>query len=427
METVTTELEASGYSAMLAPAGAELQRIAERANRLLAVTTELASAATALDVARVTLGIGLGVVEAARGTFGCVVPGGVNVIHTVGFDAAAQRVLLGLQVGDVGALTHCVLTGEPLYLRSALEYQTRFPWAYSKIGSVSPSQAFAGLPLIHENKVIGGIGLSFAQPTAFGAADRAFTLLLARAAAGALARAMTFDAANERSREADVLARAREDMLSIVAHDLRNPLNLLAGTAQLLVDDDLPAPKRRDLLNVSVRATHQMNRLIGDLLDAKRIQNGALPVHVESCPVESILSQIDETMRPLAEQAGIDFHVLLRAPAGACVVVDGVRIVQALGNLVANALKFTPRGGQVVVSASFGRRIVAFGVSDSGPGLSAESRGHLFERFWQAKTDRRGVGLGLTIVKGIAEAHGGRVVVRSILGTGSTFAVVCPR
>jgi signal transduction histidine kinase len=201
----------------------------------------------------------------------------------------------------------------------------------------------------------------------------------------------------------------------------------LAGTAQLLVDEDLPAPKRRDLLNVSVRAAHQMNRLIGDLLDAKRIQNGPLPVHAENCSPESILSQIDETMRPLAVQAGIDLRVLVRGPAGACVRVDASRIVQALGNLVANALKFTPRGGQVIVSVSLGRRIAAFGVSDSGPGLSLENRRHLFERFWQAKTDRRGVGLGLTIVKGIAAAHGGRVVVRSILGTGSTFAVICPR
>lgn len=427
METVTFGLETSPYSNVLAPAGAELQRIAERANRLLAVTTALASAATALDVARVTLGIGLSVVEAARGAFGCVVPEGVNVIHAVGFDEAGQRALLGLQVGDVGALTHCIITGEPLYLRSAREYQRRFPRAYAQIGSVGASQAYAGLPLIHEDKVIGGIGLSFAQPTAFGAADRAFTLLLARAAAGALARAMSFDAANERRREADVLARAREDILSVVAHDLRNPLNLLAGTAQLLVDEELPAPKRRDLLNVSVRAAHQMNRLIGDLLDAKRIQNGALPVYVELCPLESILDQIDETMRPLAGQAGIEFRVLLRAPAGACANVDASRITQALGNLVANALKFTPRGGQVVVSASQGRRCVAFAVTDSGPGLSLENRRHLFERFWQAKTDRRGVGLGLTIVQGIAEAHGGRVVVRSIVGTGSTFAVVCPR
>lgn len=420
------EENASTFSSYLAPVGVELERTADRTNRLLAVATELSDAATALEVARATLGVGLSVAEAARGVFSVREPGGVRVIHTVGFDADGQRSLLGLHTTDVGAMTHCVLTGTPVYLRTAAEYAKQFPWAYEQIGAVSVAQAYAGVPLIHDGKVIGGIGLTFSKPTAFGVVDRAFVLLLARTAAGALARALSFDAAQRNCVEADGLARAREDVLSVVAHDLRNPLNLITGTAQLLADVDMPDPKRRDLLNVSVRAAHQMNRLIGDLLDANRIRAGTLAVNPTNCPVDSILQQIEETLGPIAERAGIGLRVECRAPAGTTAPLDAARMAQALGNLVGNALKFTPRGGTIILAAAKGKKTIAFAVADDGPGIPLENRQRLFERFWQAKRDRQGVGLGLTIVKGIAEAHGGRVVVRSEVGRGSTFAIVCP-
>jgi signal transduction histidine kinase len=320
-----------------------------------------------------------------------------------------------------------VFTGEPVYLRTAEEYEACYPWAYEQIGAVSATQAYAAVPLVRDGKIIGGIGLSFARPTAFGVADRAFTLALAQTSAGALARALSFDAADRRRLEADGLARAREDVLSVVAHDLRNPLNLISGTAQLLADTDLPASKRRDLLAASERAAQQMNRLIGDLLDANRIQSGSLTLHPVECTVTSVFSQLEETYAPLAQRAGITLRVECRACADERCWLDEARIVQALGNLVGNALKFTPRGGAVTLEAAIGRKTVAFAVTDDGPGVSIENRRHLFERFWQATRDRRGVGLGLTIVKGIAEAHGGRVVVRSQPGRGSTFAIVCPR
>jgi K+-sensing histidine kinase KdpD len=411
----------------LAPVEADLERTADRANRLLAVATALSDATTVSDVARVTLDVGLTVAEAARGLFACREPGGVNIIHTEGFDAEVQRVVLGLQARDVSPLTHCVLTGEPVYLRTAEEYQSQYPWAYEQIGAVSATQAYAAVPLVHDGKIIGGIGLTFPKPTAFGVVDCAFMLALGRTAAGALARARSFDAVHRSRVEADEIARARDDILAVVAHDLRNPLNLITGTAQLLADIDLPTPKRRDLLNISVRAAHQMNLLIGDLLDASRIQMGTLAVQPADCSVASILDQIEASFTLIAERSGIVLRPVCRAPAGARARLDESRIVQAFGNLVANALKFTPRGGTVTVGATIGRKTVTFAVTDTGPGIATESRRHLFERFWQEARDRRGVGLGLSIVKGIAEAHGGRVVVRSKLGRGSTFAIVCPR
>jgi signal transduction histidine kinase len=335
--------------------------------------------------------------------------------------------VLGLHARDVCPLTHCVLTGETVYLRTAEEYESRYPWAYGQIGAASATQAYAAVPLVHDGGTIGGIGLTFSKPTAFGVVDCAFLRALGRAVAGALARALSFDAIQRIRAEADESARARDDILAVVAHDLRNPLSLITGTAELLADVDLPTLKRRDLLDISVRAAHQMNRLIGDLLDANRIQTGNLSVQPTDCSIASVLDQIETSFAPLAERSGIVWRSECRPAAEARARLDESRMVQALGNLVANALKFTPRNGTVTVTAATGRNTVAFAVTDSGPGIASENRRHLFERFWQVTRDRRGVGLGLSIVKGIAEAHGGRVVVRTELGRGSTFAIVCPR
>jgi signal transduction histidine kinase len=399
----------------------DIQSVADRAKRLLAVTSALATAATVVEVADVTLGIGLRVVEAARGVIGYLDRSGSKLhFHSTGYTAEMARRIAGTRLlVDDAPVTRCVRTAMPVYLRTADEYRTSFPWAYQQVGAVCDTQAYAAVPLVHNGKVIGGMGLSFAQPTAFGAADRAFTLLLADATAGALARAITFDSELEGRR-------AREDVLAIVAHDLRNPLSLISGTSQLLVELDLPPHERQALLGRSQRAVSQMNRIIGDLLDVSSIRTGTFALRLEDCPVDVILRQIDETMRPLAEQAGVSFDVD-DAPAATRLRGDPSRLVQALGNLVANALKFTPRGGHVCVRAAGGRRTVAVAVSDNGPGISEAGRRRLFEAFWQEQHDKRGIGLGLAIVKGIADAHHGRVVVRSTVGRGSTFALVCPR
>ncbi|MEO8622126.1 MAG: GAF domain-containing sensor histidine kinase [bacterium] len=399
----------------------DLQTVADRAKRMLAVTSALSTAATVADVTGVTLGIGLRVVEAARGIIGCLDPSSRKLhFHTAGYDAEMHDRIAGTRLlVDDAPVTRCVRTGIPVYLRTADEYRTHFPWAYRQVGAVCDTQAYAAIPLVHKGKTIGGLGLSFAQPTAFGAADCAFTLLLADATAGALARAMTFDAELEGRR-------ARDDMLAMVAHDLRNPLSLIAGTSQLLVELDLPTHKRQELLGASQRAVSQMNRLIGDLLDVSSIRTGTFALRLDDCPVDAIMRQVDETMRPLAQQSGISFRID-GAPPATQLRGDSSRIVQAVGNLVANALKFTPRGGDVSVRATRGRRTVAFAVIDNGPGISEDGRRRLFDAFWQEQHDRRGIGLGLTIVKGIVDAHHGRVVVRSTVGRGSTFALVCPR
>jgi len=170
-----------------------------------------------------------------------------------------------------------------------------------------------------------------------------------------------------------------------------------------------------------------MNRLISDLLDTVRLDAGRLSLDVEDVRVEEIVHQTEETFRPLAYQRGIHLEVVA-AETDIALRVDPLRVSQIVGNLIGNALKFTPERGHVTFRAAPNGSLVVFEVADSGPGIPPAHLEHLFERFWQARQkDLRGVGLGLPIAKGLVEAHGGTLSVRSTLGAGTTFSFTLPR
>jgi signal transduction histidine kinase len=222
------------------------------------------------------------------------------------------------------------------------------------------------------------------------------------------------------------LERAREDTLGMVAHDLRNPLHLMTATTELLEDGDLPVRRRRELTAIAQRAARQMNRLIADLLDSAQMQAGRLSLALSELTLGALVTQAVETCSLTAKARGIRLEADVSDPE-LLVCADSARVQQVLGNLLSNALKFTEPGGQVVVRArpAGGKALVE--VCDTGPGIAAEHISHLFEKFWQERAgDRRGIGLGLVIAKGIVEAHGGRLWVESTPGRGSTFAFTLP-
>jgi signal transduction histidine kinase len=215
-------------------------------------------------------------------------------------------------------------------------------------------------------------------------------------------------------------------VLAIVAHDLRNPLNLIGSSSQLLTELE-PAPEqRRRLHGVLQRAVRQMNRLIGDLLDATRLQAGRLTLDLSEVDVGGIVREAEEMFVHAAAEQRI--HLKAAAPGHECRVrADSGRVLQALGNLIGNALKFTGAGGTVTFTADCTRDEVVFRVVDTGPGIAEDQQARLFDSFWQARNgDRRGVGLGLAITKGIVDAHGGRIWVDSAPGAGSTFSFAIP-
>ncbi|PTL83195.1 ATP-binding protein [Vitiosangium sp. GDMCC 1.1324] len=223
--------------------------------------------------------------------------------------------------------------------------------------------------------------------------------------------------------------RAREDLLAVVSHDLKNPLGVVQLASALLLRGWQGKPGGEQVRKQAGRiqaAAERMGRLISDLLDWGRIEAGGLPLEPSEQEVSSLLTEALESVRPLAEARGL--RVAAELPdEDVRVDCDRTRVLQVLGNLLGNAVKFTPDGGQLTVGARVHRGELHLWVRDTGAGIRPEALPHVFERYWQAKdAESRGTGLGLTIAKGIVEAHGGRIWAQSEWGKGSTFTFTLP-
>jgi signal transduction histidine kinase len=403
----------------------EFQRVATRATKLLDVTTALSEARTVEEVAAVMLGKGLEVVEAARGVLVSVEGDRIKLLGVRGMSAALEAELVNIPSDAEIPIVHALRKGEMISIDSSEEFKRMYGNSYQGFGELADMQTYLATPLIHAGETVGSLALHFREAGAVGASDRAFTLLLAQTAAAALHRARSYDAEREKRSNAEMLARAREDVLGVVAHDLRNPLNLIQMTAELLLDEELPRPRKNEMLGIAIRATKEMNRLIEDLLDTVRLQSGRLSLAVEDVSVDEIIRQADETFRPLAEHRRV--HLEMAGKDGATVRADPTRVSQIVGNLLGNAIKFTPEQGSVKLRATPQDSEILFQVTDDGPGISADSVSHIFDSFWQArKNDRRGVGLGLAIAKTLVEAQGGKIWVESKVDHGSTFSFSLP-
>ncbi|WP_164019902.1 ATP-binding protein [Pyxidicoccus trucidator] len=224
-------------------------------------------------------------------------------------------------------------------------------------------------------------------------------------------------------------ARAREDLLAVVSHDLKNPLGVVQLGAALLLRGAGSKPGGESVAKQATRiqdATERMSRLISDLLDWGRLEAGGLPLEWGEHAVAALVTEAVESIRPLAEAKGL--HLRMELPAGDTRArCDRVRVLQVLGNLLGNAVKFTSAGGTLSVVARAHGPEVSFHVRDTGSGIAPEALPHIFDRYWQARdAASRGTGLGLAIAKGLVEAHGGTIRAESTPGEGSTFAFTLP-
>ncbi len=286
--------------------------------------------------------------------------------------------------------------------------------------ALAPKSLIA-LPLDTHGRVAGALILVRTTPTPrYGPRDLVVAQEVGRRAALAIENARLY-------RLAQGAIRARDDMLGVVAHDLRNPLGGIALQAEYLLRKTPEADARTHKAAETItRATARMNRLIQDLLDVTRIESGQLSIEAAFQPIGQLVSEALEAQRPHAAEMAIALRSDLASELPE-VRVDRDRLIQVFENLIGNALKFAPSGSQVVVGAQVRGPVVVFWVADNGPGIPTEAVPRLFDRFWQLKrADRRGAGLGLPIVKGIVEAHGGRIWVESVPGQGSTFFFTIP-
>lgn len=227
---------------------------------------------------------------------------------------------------------------------------------------------------------------------------------------------------------ADQLIAARDEFLANASHDLRSILSGLALNSDCLLSCASEGKDDENLwrrARANRRLVAQMNRLVSDLLDVACIQVGQLAIVPESVEVSGLLRETVEAFAPIAEA----MHVTLDAKLPELSLranLDEGRILQVLANLVSNAIKFTPPKGTVSIRFHTSGQEIQFSVKDSGIGISEDALPSVFERFRQVRTDRRGLGIGLHIAKGIVEAHGGRMWAESQVAAGSTFHFALP-
>lgn len=277
-------------------------------------------------------------------------------------------------------------------------------------------------PLVgSDGKALGTLQLTDREEGDFDASDEAILVQLAQTASVALENARLYHAAQDATA-------TRDDVLAIVSHDLRNPLNLVGMSASMLRNTlsegpDGAPPGALPLVQRIERNVTRMNRLIEDLLDASRVDSGKLPVTLKPERAGTLIVDAVESALPLAESQGTRVETGAVDPS-LLVQADRDRVLQLLSNLVGNALKFVPRdGGTIRLSVAAEGPRICFSVNDNGPGIPSEHLDHLFERYWKGSAARDGgAGLGLFIAKGIVDAHGGEIRVKSAPGKGTTVS-----
>jgi signal transduction histidine kinase len=281
-------------------------------------------------------------------------------------------------------------------------------------------RSLMAVPLVSRGQTLGVILAAAAEGTLFTQEDAALVSELSRHGSLAIDNARLY-------RESQQAVQAREEVLAIVSHDLRNPLNAVMLAASLLQTSGKIVPEDSEQLEIIDISAKRMQRLIADLLDVTRLEGGKqLPIDPAPLNVQSLFEETNELFKSQAVTASITLHC--QAPKDVPpVYADRHRVLQVLSNLIGNAMKFTPPGGVITCRAESDDGKVLVTVADTGPGIPRENLGDIFNPYWQAKrTARLGAGLGLPIAKGIVESHGGRIWVESEPGNGTKFFFTLP-
>jgi len=224
-------------------------------------------------------------------------------------------------------------------------------------------------------------------------------------------------------------AEAKSQFLASMSHELRTPLNAIIGFSELMYDGklgDLPQDHRECLQDILISARHLL-RLISDILDLSKVEAGKMEFCPEPCQIETLVAEVRDVIRPLAEKKRVELLTHIPREIGA--VIDASRFKQILYNYLSNAVKFTPEGGWVTIRVLPEENQFRLEVEDTGIGIAPQEISKLFQEFQQLPNSRKanqGTGLGLALTRRIVEAQGGSVAVTSTPGVGSVFSAVLP-
>jgi len=234
-----------------------------------------------------------------------------------------------------------------------------------------------------------------------------------------------FHAVEAATAAAERAAKAREEVLAVVSHDLRNPLQAISMSATLVEETSHGGPAVNYVRTIH-NAAERMRHMIDELLEASRIDHDQIELHREPVTSGELLDEAVELFRETARARHVE--LTYEAPT-VQVLADRERVLEILSNLLGNALKFSPNDTRIAARAEPSGDAMRFSVADGGPGIAAEQIPHLFDRFWQGDRKKRhdGLGLGLYICKRLVEAHHGAIGCDSKLGAGTTFWFTLPK
>lgn len=281
------------------------------------------------------------------------------------------------------------------------------------------ARSYLLVPVVSSGRVLGALGFFFAESSRrYTDADLHLATDLARRFALAHQNAGLFA---ELARSVS----SREEMIAVVSHDLRNPLSSIKLAGGLLQSTEPDGKNPRSKSSIILRAVSRMEALLHDLLDAAAIDAGKLAVELSRVDAEPLVIEATEAIEAPVREKGL--HVTRDVERGLVLIADPGRVLQVFSNLLGNAAKFGRAGDTIHVAVRREGHVARFDVADTGPGIAPDLLGHVFDRFWQGREKRHGgAGLGLAIAKGIVEAHGGTIEVRSVLGEGTTFSFTIP-
>jgi signal transduction histidine kinase len=306
-------------------------------------------------------------------------------------------------------------TGQPLLIDD-VEADPRF----KRLGR-DALRSLICAPLVDAGAVLGTMTASSARPAAFNAGQLELLTIFADQAALAIAQA-------HRAEEVD---RLKSAFLSTVSHELRTPLSSIRGFVEIILSGRTGAlnPVQRDFLESVQAGAKQLHRLVEDIMQLSLAEAGQLRLECLPSDLGELTRNVARQLRPQAEIAGVTLELDLSADL-ASVECDAARIEQVLANLIGNAIKFTPQGGQVTITAGQAEDDVWVSVRDTGPGIPEAEQRRVFDRLYQVQHGLNrgygGAGLGLTIAKHLVEGHGGRIDLASEVGRGSIFTIWLP-
>lgn len=298
------------------------------------------------------------------------------------------------------------------------------------ISLIPSTKALVLLPLVSQDQLVGIIRLETTRPERFSDEFFQFAQLVAARIALAIANARLHELVQQKLDDVSRLEQLKTDMIRIASHDLKNPLAIIDGYLMILEGEEaLLPPDMAGMFDSMRRAVDRMNRILQDILSLERINERAKGAY----RVFDLAAAVTRAVDDYRDQAARKQQQFLYTPAAVptvAVLGDEAQLYEAITNLISNAIKYTPEGGQIDVSLCVEASHAAFKVVDTGYGIPNEMQARLFQPFYRARTDEtsdiEGTGLGLHLVKNIVERHNGTMIFSSVYGQGSTFGFRLP-